>query len=636
MATPHFIFTNTAKLSSISKKKGNIIMVNDGSELYIDFSTTTRVRIGVGDPLGKLGIQTQLDAKAPKNHTHPYVTGFSVNGTKVTYTLGDGTTGSFTTQDTNTNTTYSAMTGATASAAGKEGLVPAPGAGAQAKFLRGDGTWQVPYTHPTSAGNKHIPSGGSSGQLLGYSSAGTAAWKSTIDIGRKSGTTTGTSSTAEGYDATASGKYAHAEGKSSTASATASHAEGSGTISGDTASHAEGVCTWAGGYASHAEGGGNTISAEVLALTTGGALKTAWDSSKFLCAYGWYSHSEGSDCLACGSSSHAEGLQTYAGGSRAHAEGSGCVAGGTSSHAEGEFTTASGEYSHSEGYHVTASGMYSHAEGGYTNASGQYAHAEGYYTTASSLASHVGGKYNKAMTDCTNYATTKGDCFVLGKGTGPSARANAFRVTYEGAVYGLSAFNSSGADYAEFTKPWWDGNLDKEDRVGLMVTIKDERLYKANDGDYIVGITSGNPSVVGNADEDYYWRYERDEFNRFVWEDVEEEVVKLDEEGNEVLDENGNPVMVKTGKIFEKSRMKLADDYDPSKQNDYVERKDRPEWDYVGMIGVLPVRDDGTCEPGGFCKCSKDGIATKATQRGFDTFFVIERITENVVSVEMR
>lgn len=42
-----------------------------------------------------------------------------------------------------TNTTCSNMTGATSSAAGKAGLVPAPAAGAQAKFLRGDGTWQA-------------------------------------------------------------------------------------------------------------------------------------------------------------------------------------------------------------------------------------------------------------------------------------------------------------------------------------------------------------------------------------------------------------------------------------------------------------------------------------------------------------
>ena len=54
------------------------------------------------------------------------------------YLRGDGT------WSTPTNTTYSNMTGATSSAAGKSGLVPAPAAGAQAKFLRGDGTWQTP------------------------------------------------------------------------------------------------------------------------------------------------------------------------------------------------------------------------------------------------------------------------------------------------------------------------------------------------------------------------------------------------------------------------------------------------------------------------------------------------------------
>jgi|TARA_R110002110_G_scaffold62020_3_gene173536 hypothetical protein len=32
------------------------------------------------------------------------------------------------------------------------------------------------YTHPTSAGNKHVPTGGSSGQFLKYSASGTAVW----------------------------------------------------------------------------------------------------------------------------------------------------------------------------------------------------------------------------------------------------------------------------------------------------------------------------------------------------------------------------------------------------------------------------------------------------------------------------
>lgn len=43
-----------------------------------------------------------------------------------------------------TNTTYANMKAATASSAGAAGLVPAPAAGKQTSFLRGDGTWVVP------------------------------------------------------------------------------------------------------------------------------------------------------------------------------------------------------------------------------------------------------------------------------------------------------------------------------------------------------------------------------------------------------------------------------------------------------------------------------------------------------------
>ena len=81
-----------------------------------------------------------------------YIRGLSVSGRTVTYTRGDGTTGSITTQD--TNTTYGNMTGATTNAAGKAGLVPAPAAGTQAsKYLRADGTWQTPPDTNTTYGN---------------------------------------------------------------------------------------------------------------------------------------------------------------------------------------------------------------------------------------------------------------------------------------------------------------------------------------------------------------------------------------------------------------------------------------------------------------------------------------------------
>ena len=81
-----------------------------------------------------------------------------------------------------TNTTYGIMTGATASAAGTAGLAPAPAKGAATRYLRSDGSWQTPpdtntvYTHPTAPGNRHIPAGGASGQILRWSADGTAVW----------------------------------------------------------------------------------------------------------------------------------------------------------------------------------------------------------------------------------------------------------------------------------------------------------------------------------------------------------------------------------------------------------------------------------------------------------------------------
>lgn len=39
------------------------------------------------------------------------------------------------------------------------------------------------YVHPTSSGNKHIPAGGASGKILGWSADGTAVWVDAADTG---------------------------------------------------------------------------------------------------------------------------------------------------------------------------------------------------------------------------------------------------------------------------------------------------------------------------------------------------------------------------------------------------------------------------------------------------------------------
>lgn len=127
----------------------------------------------------------------------------------------------------NTMSAPSVMTGATASAAGTSGLVPAPAAGDQAKYLTGAGTWEQP------SGLQNTATGTSSLTILGTASTGS----SNINIGVSSqaisdnATAIGKSATA-GYRSTAVGSSAKTEqsgiaiGSSATALGTASVAIG--------------------------------------------------------------------------------------------------------------------------------------------------------------------------------------------------------------------------------------------------------------------------------------------------------------------------------------------------------------------------------------------------------------------------
>ena len=81
-----------------------------------------------------------------QNIASTYVKSVTASGRTVTVTKGNGTTSTFTTQD----TTYGNMSGATASAAGRAGLVPAPNTGANNRYLRSDGTWAVPPDNNTT------------------------------------------------------------------------------------------------------------------------------------------------------------------------------------------------------------------------------------------------------------------------------------------------------------------------------------------------------------------------------------------------------------------------------------------------------------------------------------------------------
>ena len=438
-----------------------------------------------------------------------------------------------------------------------------------------------------------------------------------VTAGQASGSILGTKATAEGQDVIAFGDYSHAEGEGTYARGVSTHAEGTYTTARGNDSHAEGLRTHARSDYSHAEGSSTTAYGEC-----------AHAEGYLTNANGDYSHAEGSITTAYGNNSHAEGSGTYATSEAAHAEGFETTASAGLAHAEGNSTRASGSASHAEGASTTASGYASHAEGAMTYASINYSHASGYCTSATNYTSFAIGHYNAAMTTGGSSSNKTGTAFVIGNGTRASSLSNAFSVQYDGTVKAASTITASTtADYAEFFE-WSDENPNAEDRVGHFVTFDSGNKVRiaTSDDDYILGVVSGEPFVLGNGDCDVWnGMVMRDKFRRVIYEPAP--LYEIDPETREevpVLDDEGN-------QVYQGMRPIYNPDYDPSKP--YISRMDRPEWAAIGMLGVLAVIDDGTCEVNGYCTVNANGVATKAKYGDKNSYRIIKRNDIDVIEI---
>ena len=322
---------------------------------------------------------------------------------------------------------------------------------------------------------------------------------------------------------------------------------------------------------------------------------------------------EGYNTTASGIHAHAEGDSTTASGSYAHAEGGYTTASSTRAHAEGYNTTASGDCAHAEGERTTASGNRSHAEGERTTANGYCSHAAGYYTTSNYYQAVV-GKYNVAKGSASSYTADSGH-FIVGSGTGTSAKANCFRAT-ESNTYGLT-YNSSGADYAEMFE-WLDGNISNEDRIGKFVALDGDKIKLAtSQDDYILGVVSGNPSVIGDSHSDQWAHmFEQDIFGRPIYETVTIPEGK-DEAGNIIVEEHTE------------EQLKVSKQYDNTQP--YIARDKRKEWVAVGLLGKLICIDDGTAEINGYVRPNENSIATHSEEK--TKYRVMKRIDETHIQI---
>lgn len=431
-----------------------------------------------------------------------------------------------------------------------------------------------------------------------------------FSFNRKRYTEIGHHSFAEGYDTIASEAYAHAEGYNTIASGGSCHAEGSNTVASGYNSHAEGSNTVANGSDVHTEGY-NTTALNMATHAEGYSFRKATNIIPDL------STSTSNDII----------IANWMG--------------------DNPFSLAKGYYSHVEGRNCLSLNQSAHAEGRATIASGENSHSEGYSTIASNYASHSSGKYNVDMTIGGAANNTTGTAFVIGNGTRDTAKSNAFSVQYDGVVKAKSTITASTtADYAEFFE-WLDENPNDEDRVGHFVTLDGNKIRIATDtDDYILGVISGEPFVLGNGDCDVWnGMYLHDKFRRTMIEPapkmIEVEDIEtvtetyIDEETGEEMTREVEKVLgthyEESEDEYEGTRFVLNPEYDPERP--YISRFNRKEWSPVGMLGVLPVIHDGTAKVNGYVTVNADGIATACEKGTENSYRVIKENAEDVVEI---
>lgn len=259
---------------------------------------------------------------------------------------------------------------------------------------------------------------------------------------------------------------------------------------------------------------------------------------------------------------------------------------------------------------------------------GKGAHAEGYNTKALHVAAHTSGNGTKSalayQTVCgqVNKATTD-SLFVVGNGTYGTTEldrneSNALECRTTGALAIGGSLIQNASDYAECFE-WYDGNKDKEDRIGYIVTLEGNKIRFADSTDDILGIISGTAGIIGNAAElDWKDRYLTDEYGRIIYDEIELEQTTCDPNDPEK-------------EIVETIRRKVPrinPDFDSTLE--YIPRTERPEWGVVGLMGQIYVRDNGLAVIGGYVTPTR-GIATPSLEP--TRMRVMERINDHIIRV---
>ena len=130
----------------------------------------------------------------------------------------------------------------------------------------------------------------------------------------------------------------------------------------------------------------------------------------------------------------------------------------------------------------------------HNKAFGNYSHASGEGTVADKNNMSVVGQYN--IYDANKQELNENKLFVVGNGENDNNRNDALIVYKSGEVY-ADVFTTIGSDYAELFEVF-DNSIPIKEYEYKFITLKGDKVKIASNNDYILGVYSVNPSILGN------------------------------------------------------------------------------------------------------------------------------------------
>ena len=219
----------------------------------------------------------------------------------------------------------------------------------------------------------------------------------------------------------------------------------------------------------------------------------------------------------------------------------------------------------------------------------------------------AGGNPLRPSTSSSNYQ------FILGSSNATQSLQRKFRINFNTTSPALylnsGTVNLTGADYGEYFE-WVDGNTSGEDRAGYFVEISNGKIQKAQ-SDNVIGIVSRTASIIGDSNDDVWpgtilsdeWgNHLSEKFEEFTIEEkigdkTEVKTVYFDMDGfcYSQLPNSQNKESVKISLKKEDCKfsrelemLATASEYDHGRN--YIPRKERNEWDVIGLLGKIRVR----------------------------------------------